>query len=169
MPLYLGNQKLKDLYVGGRKIKEAWMVVGGVLRKVYSSFIASGGMRTADGQSGSTTPVKTTAWVADTATYPGSTIVSNGIKMRGTKTGATLKFAGTLYWSWSGNINLAAYVNGVQRGATLVLNIPNAYTNYALSGSITLDVADGEVVDLYYWAGQSFALTFRSGTKYWVE
>lgn len=37
MPIYLGNQKIKTLYVGGQKIKEAWTMVGGVLTKVYSS------------------------------------------------------------------------------------------------------------------------------------
>lgn len=37
MPIYLGNQKIKTLYVGGQKIKEAWTMIGGVLTKVYSA------------------------------------------------------------------------------------------------------------------------------------
>lgn len=37
MPIYSGSRKIKTLYVGGQKIKEAWTVVGGVLIKVYSS------------------------------------------------------------------------------------------------------------------------------------
>lgn len=166
MPLYLGNRKLQELYVAGQKIKEAWMLVGGVLRKVYSSFMPSGATRTADGSVGSQTPVKTTGWVGNTTEFPGSVVVNNGLQMRGTKTGAVLTVSATFYWTWSGDINLAAYVNGVQRGATLVLNIPSAYTNYPLSGTITLDVEDGEVVDLYYWAALSFNMTVRSGAKF---
>lgn len=169
MPLYLGSQKIKTLYVGGQKIKEAWTMIGGVLTKVYSSFIPSGAILTAESQTGSTSPTKTTGWAADTAAFPGSTIVSNGVQMRGTKTGAKFKFAGPLYWTWSGNVNIAAYVNGVQRGATAVVNIPNAYTEYQRSGEITIDVAAGEIVDLYMWAGQSFGVTRRVGFKYWVE
>ncbi|WP_459678090.1 hypothetical protein [Rhodococcus sp. no. 34] len=134
-----------------------------------TTFTTSGATLTAENQTGSTTPAKTTGWVADTATYPGSTIVSNGVQMRGTKTGAKFKFAGPLYWTWSGNVNIAAYVNGVQRGATAVVNIPNAYTEYQRSGEITIDVAAGEIVDLYMWAGQSFGVTRRVGFKYWVE
>ncbi|MFF1946889.1 hypothetical protein ACFVWF_32650 [Rhodococcus qingshengii] len=133
------------------------------------TFTASGAMLTAENQTGSTTPAKTTGWVADTATYPGSAIVSNGVQMRGSKTGAKFKFAGPVYWTWSGNVNIAAYVGGVQRGTTAVINIPNAYTEYQRSGEITIDVANGEVVDLYMWAGQSFGVTRRVGFKYWVE
>lgn len=134
-----------------------------------TTFTPSGATLTAENQTGSTTPAKTTGWAADTATYPGSVIVSNGVQMRGSKTGAKFKFSGPLYWSWSGNVNIAAYVNGVQRGATAVVNIPNAYTEYQRSGEITIDVANGEIVDLYMWAGQSFGVTRRVGFKYWVE
>lgn len=118
---------------------------------LITAFTPSGATITAETQTGSTTPAKTTGWVADTATYPGSVIVSNGVQMRGSKTGAKFKFSGPLYWSWSGNVNIAAYVGGVQRGTTAVVSIPNAYTEYQRSGEITIDVANGEVVDLYMW------------------
>lgn len=37
MPLYRDNQKIKDLYFDGRKIKEAWTMVNGVMTKVFSA------------------------------------------------------------------------------------------------------------------------------------
>ena len=38
MPIYSGAQKLKTLQFGGQKIKEGWTLVGGTMRKVYSSW-----------------------------------------------------------------------------------------------------------------------------------
>lgn len=167
MPLYLGSQKLKELYVGGQKIKEAWMLVGGVLRKVYSSFLPMGAMRAADGSIIATTPTKTVGWVANPE-FPGSVIVSNGIQVNGTKA-AVLKFSGTFYWSWTGAMNIAAFVNGVQRGETHSWNYPNGYVNTPHSGSIPISVAAGEVVDLYFWAAIGFAVTIRADAKWSVE
>ncbi len=90
MPIYLGNQKIKTLYVGGQKIKEAWTMVGGVLTKVYSAippFTPSGMTKNGAWYPGSTYPwVTVPAWTADA----GSTVVSDGVTAQGTKSDAVV-------------------------------------------------------------------------------
>ncbi|MFD4932362.1 hypothetical protein ACFWMS_26430 [Peribacillus butanolivorans] len=163
MPLYLGNQKIKTLYVGGQKIKEAWTMVGGVMRKVHSSFTPMGMIRAADGNITTATPIKTIGWSADPA-FPGSVAVNNGLQVNGS-VAAVLNFSGTFYPTFSMNMNIAAYVNGVQRGSTWTFAM-NAYNNNVRSGSIPISVNAGEVVDLYAWSTNAFTVTVRAGTTW---
>ena len=90
MPIYLGNQKLKTLYVGGQKIKEAWTMVGGVLTKVYSAippFTSSGMTKNASAQNWTgTATFQVTGMVAES----GSTLSGSALLPNGAKTGATV-------------------------------------------------------------------------------
>lgn len=132
-----------------------------------TAFTPMGAIRAADSSITATTPTKTTGWTANPS-FPGTVLVSNGIQVNASKE-AVLNFSGTFYWSWTGTMNVAAYVDGVQRGVTHSWNYPNGYVNTPHSGSIPITVASGEVVDLYFWAAIGFAVTIRADAKWSVE
>lgn len=112
----------------------------------------------------STSPRKSLGWSADSA-FPGTVVVSDGIQVNGSKV-ATVAFDLTYRWAWTGSVNVAAYVAGVQRGSTVSWANPNANADYNKTGEITVTVAAGETVDLYIWTSHSFAFTMRNTSKW---
>lgn len=112
----------------------------------------------------STSPRKSLGWSADSA-FPGTVVVSDGIQVNGSKV-ATVAFDLTYRWAWTGSVNVAAYVSGVQRGSTVSWTNPNANADYNKTGEITVTVSAGETVDLYVWTSHSFAFTMRNTSKW---
>lgn len=112
----------------------------------------------------STTPRKSLGWSANSA-FPGTVVSSDGIQVNGSKV-ATVSFDLTYRWAWTGSVNVAAYVGGVQRGSTVSWTNPNANADYNKTGEITLTVAAGEAVDLYVWTSHSFAFIMRNTSKW---
>lgn len=112
----------------------------------------------------STSPRKSLGWSADSA-FPGTVVASDGIQVNGSKI-ATVAFDVTYRWAWTGSVNVAAYVAGVQRGSTVSWTNPNANADYNKTGEITVTVAAGETVDLYVWTSHSFAFTMRNTSKW---
>lgn len=119
-----------------------------------------GATRLVDFTSGSTSPIKTTGWYPDPA-YPLSQVPSDGLLMP--KSGNVwIGFNVNYRWAGSGTINVAAYVNGVQRGSTFSWLNPSTSTDVNWYGFIPVTVTEGEVVDIYIWASLSFTLTTRA-------
>lgn len=112
----------------------------------------------------STSPRKSLGWSGNSA-FPGTVVVSDGIQVNGSKV-ATVAFDLTYRWAWTGSVNVAAYVAGVQRGSTVSWTNPNANADYNKTGEITVTVAAGETVDLYIWTSHSFAFTMRNTSKW---
>lgn len=112
----------------------------------------------------STSPRKSLGWSADSA-FPGTVVSSDGIQVNGSKI-ATVAFDLTYRWAWTGSVNVAAYVAGVQRGSTVSWTNPNANADYNKTGEITVTVVAGETVDLYVWTSHSFAFTMRNTSKW---
>lgn len=128
---------------------------------------AVGAMRVADGSINSTSPVKSTGWSADPA-REFSQVVDNALLMP--KSG-NVWFAFQFYykWGWTGNLNVAAYVNGVQRGPTFTWNNTNSSAdNIPWYGYIPITVTEGETVELWGWTSAGFALAVRAASKWWI-
>lgn len=112
----------------------------------------------------STSPRKSLGWSADPA-FPGTVVASDGIQVNGSKI-ATVAFDLTYRWAWTGTVNVAAYVGGVQRGSTVSWGNPNSNADYNKTGEIAITVAANEVVDLYVWTSHSFAFIMRNTSKW---
>lgn len=177
MPIYSGSQKIKTLYVGGQKIKEAWTMVGGVLTKVYSAippFTPSGMTKNGDmvGQTGSSAYRKMVGWIANTSSYPGSTVVSDGLVAQSTKTGATVTVALDAGSSWN---NLTARLRISVNGTVVVTGPDSTYTtsggwNTPLSATATVNIVAGDVVTVEMSASPSGNyLTARGGAGTYVR
>lgn len=174
MPIYSGSQKQKALYVGNQKIKEAWTMVGGVMRKVYSSFTPSGMTKNGDmvGQTGSSAYRKMVGWIANTANYPGSTVVSDGLVAQSTKAGATITAALDAGSSWN---NLTARLRISVNGTVVATGPDSTYTtsggwNTPLSATATVNIVAGDVVTVEMSASPSGNyLTARSGAGTYVR
>ena len=136
-----------------------------IIVRPTSLFTPCGMTRPADGNIATSAPVKTIGWSADPA-FPGTVAVNNGLQMDGS-TAVVLNFNGTFYATFGMNMNVAAYVAGVQRGPTSTFAV-TAYNNVARSGSIPFSVNAGEVVDLYAWSTNAFTVTVRAGTTWSV-
>ncbi|MBT9295316.1 hypothetical protein KKP62_10105 [Rhodococcus sp. GOMB7] len=171
MPIYLGNQKIKTLYVGGQKIKEAWTMVGGVLTKVYSAippFTASGMTK-----NGSWVPTANGAWIVVPAwtADSGSTVSSNGVQARGAKANAVV----------SGQLSIAAAVGAYQVSVRLKVDgvVVKIINDYPLAGYATTNVpiasdpravAAGQVVTIECWfANYASSFTTQSGANTYVR
>lgn len=174
MPIYLGNQKIKTLYVGGQKIKEAWMMVGGVMRKVYSSFTPSGMTKNGNmtGQTGSAAYRKIVGWTADTATYPGSSVSSDGLVAQSTKASAVITAVIDAGSAWN---NLTARLQ-ISVNDTVVATGPDARWTTSggwdvpLSATATVNIAVGDVVTVAMSASPSGNyLTARGGAGTYVR
>lgn len=165
MPVYLGNQKIKTLYVGGQKIKEAWTMVGGVLTKVYSAippFTPTGMVKSADSNITSTAAALVTGMAAN-ASLPGSTVTSDAL---------VSAFAGQVRVGFSIQLassggttgNAAVFKNGVQVGDTFTMTVP--YNGSALiTGSAVFTVAVGDAITLRYWsATASYPVSVKATT-----
>lgn len=127
---------------------------------------AVGAARIADSAFTSTSPVKTLGWYPDPA-RPLSQIPNDGILMP--KSGDVwMGFNLNYKWGWTTSVNVAAYVNGVQRGATFTWINTNSSTDVNWYGYLPITVAEGEVVDIYAWTGTGFAITVRANTTFWV-
>lgn len=128
---------------------------------------AVGAMRPADGSINSTSPIKSTGWAADPAREL-SQVVDNSLLMP--KSGTIwVGFHFYYKWGWTGPLNIAAYVNGVQRGPTFTWNNTNSSSdNIPWYGYIPITVTEGEFVDLYGWTSAGFALSVRAASKWWV-
>lgn len=165
MPIYSGSQKIKTLYVGGQKIKEAWTMVGGVLTKVYSAIppFAPSGMVKSGTQStpNSSTRSRITGWVTDPA-YPGSVVSGDGLAVTGTRL-----------------VNVAAqitYAEGGQSFTNNVLEIRNQSGTILATGGATgsnrvqtvsatnVSVSTGDVLSL--WASRGRSSTVEAAGTY---
>lgn len=168
MPIYSGAQKIKTLQFGSQKIKEAWTVIGGVLTKVHSAFTASGMTKSGSFASANGSAwVDLTGWVAET----GSTVTSNAVIARGSKTGATLS-AQVSYTIPSGanTVGLRLMVNGVVVYTLADISIASGFTSrtflYPLSTTYT--IASGDAVKLQIKTQYS-ADTVNAGTDTYVR
>jgi len=157
MPIYLGSQKIKTLYVGGQKIKEAWTMVGGVLTKVYSAippFTPSGMTKTSNysGSAVNSTYKTIPGWTADA----GSTVSSNGLVSNSTKIGATLAATVVASTSFSGaTVTLRLQVDGVTVATGPTSTFSGGSWNSVPSVSTTRDIAAGDVVTVQWSCGPS--------------
>ncbi|GAB6925907.1 hypothetical protein JCM9803A_63570 [Rhodococcus erythropolis] len=170
MPIYLGNQKIKTLYVGGQKIKEAWTMVGGVLTKVYSAippFTPSGMTKNGAWYPGSTYPwVTVPAWTADA----GSTVVSDGVTAQGTKSDAVVTSQVTVRNRATGGNECAMriLVGGVVVKTGSVVSMGGSRTvNLSLSTD-PMSVSAGQIVTVQI-QGQYGFLEVQAGTDTWVR
>lgn len=127
---------------------------------------AVGALRLADSSFTATSPAKSAGWYPDPA-YPFSQIPNDGMLMP--KSGTVwMGFNINYRWGWTTSVNIAAYVNGVQRGSTVSWLNPNANADVNWYGYLPITVTEGEVVDIYAWTATSFAITVRGTTKFWV-
>lgn len=147
-----------------KDIKSSHRWTGSAWETIYSSFTAMGAILPTANSWTSTTPRKSLGWSSDPA-FPGSVITSDGIQVGGSKA-ATVTFELTYRWAWTGTVNVAAYVNGVQRGSTVSWGNPSANADYTKTGEIPITVTSGETVDLYIWTSHSFAFTMRNTSKW---
>lgn len=153
MPIYLGSQKIKTLYVGGQKIKEAWTMVGGVLTKVYSAippFTPSG--MTKNGTAYATTSAFTQ--VSGMTADAGSTLSGSALLPNGSKAAATISGQVSITDTGFGGVSFTVEVrkNGVlipdasvtdKTYLTKVLTIPTVTTSVTGSDQISLWVKLG--------------------------
>ncbi|WP_064443995.1 hypothetical protein [Rhodococcus sp. YH3-3] len=174
MPLYLGSRKIKTLYVGGQKIKEAWTMVGGVLTKVYSSFTPSGMTKNGNmaGQTGSAAYRKIVGWVADTGTYPGSSVVADGLVAQSAKASAVITVVIDAGSSWN---NLTARLQISVNDTVVVTGPDSRWTtsggwDVPLSATATVNIAAGDVATVSMSASPSGNyLTARGGAGTYVR
>lgn len=147
MPIYSGSQKQKTLYVGNQKIKEAWTLVGGVMRKVYSSFTPVGMVKSGSSSTVSSGSLKlVTGMVADPA-FPGSPVSSNGVTILQSKSDATITISVNCSNNFTTTVTVAAYKNGVQIGTALTRT--GGSGTFTITGSVTgAAVAAGDVITL---------------------
>lgn len=171
MPIYLGNQKIKTLYVGGQKIKEAWTVVGGVLTKVYSAtppFTPSGMTKNASAQSFTgLTPIQVAGMTAEA----GSTLSGSALLPNGAKVGAS--------------VACQAYCTGIGYGNTLTVQVrkngvlipgasittPNIYvsTYTVIVPTVTTDVVATDQISIWVNASSSGSATIAAGNATFVR
>jgi len=176
------NTFMWTLNVGDVVTVEAWTSSGTSSRRIIkggaNTFLqlvppsiwkqpdAVGAARLADSAFTSTTPVKTAGWYPDPA-RPLSQIPNDGILMP--KSGNVwMGFNMNYKWGWTTTVNIAAYVNGVQRGATFTWTNTNSSTDVNWYGYLPITVTEGEVVDIYAWTGTGFAITVRLNSFVWV-
>lgn len=150
MPIYSGSQKIKTLYVGGQKIKEAWTMVGGVLTKVYSAvppFTSTGMVKSGTFSTTSTAPVVVTGMIANTA-LPGSTVTSDALVSAFAGL-VRIGFSIELTSSGGQTSTVGVYKNGVLVGTAEVGTV--AYNGVTvIFGSVTTTVAVGDAITLRY-------------------
>lgn len=168
MPIYLGNQKIKTLYVGGQKIKEAWTMVGGVLTKVYSAFTPAGMTKNASTQAFSgATPVQVTGMSPEA----GSTLSGSALLPNGAKAGASV--ACQVYCTGIGygnTLTVQVRKNGVLiPGASITT--PNIYvsTYTIIVPTVTTDVVATDQISIWVNASSSGSATIAAGTGAFVR
>ena len=168
MPIYLGNQKIKTLYVGGQKIKEAWTMVGGVLTKVYSAippFVSTGMTKSGNQTIAATSISEITGWTPDA----GSTVDSNALVPGGSKVSATVSFSMSVYNGGSAQVfSLYLYRNGVQVGPTVTKSVGFNSTD-TLTGSQTLTVAPTDRFKLYVSRQLGIDHTVNAGANTYIR
>ncbi|MFE3572554.1 hypothetical protein ACFXON_24410 [Bacillus subtilis] len=110
------------------------------------------------------------AWTANTTTYPGSTVSSDGVVAQGSKSGATLttRLSITNTAFGTNTITVKLLVNGVTKVTGTAQTIGSTATqNVDLTG--TADVANGDIVTVQVFAGTaSPVLQVNTGTGSYV-
>lgn len=166
MPLYLGNQKIKTLYVGGQKIKEAWTMVGGVMRKVYSAFTSSGMTKNGNWVPTATTWTTIPGWTANA----GSTVSGNGVAANGAKTGAVI--SGQLSNVYTGGgyieVDFRLLLDGVVV-KTLMTVAVSAASPTVLISSDPLTVTAGQLATIQIGGYYASYATIKSGADTYVR
>ncbi|MDV6277604.1 hypothetical protein R3Q06_29360 [Rhodococcus erythropolis] len=138
------------------------------------TFTASGMTKNGDmvGQTGSSAYRKLVGWTANTANYPGSTVVSDGLVSQSTKTGATITVALDAGSSWN---NLTARLRISANGTVVVTGPDSTYTtsggwNTPLTATATVNIVAGDVVTVEMSASPSGNyLTARTGAGTYVR
>lgn len=138
------------------------------------TFSASGMTKNGDmvGQTGSSAYRKMVGWTANTANYPGSTVVSDGLVSQSTKTGATITVAVDAGSSWN---NLTARLRISVNGTVVATGPDSRYTTSGgwdtpLSATATVNIVAGDVVTVEMSASPSGNyLTARSGAGTYVR
>ena len=100
------------------------------------------------GQTGSAAYRKIVGWIADTATYPGSSVVADGLVAQSAKAGAALTAVIDASSSWN---NLTARLQISVNDSVVTIDPDSRWTtsggwNVPLSGTDTVNIAVGDVV-----------------------
>lgn len=170
MPIYSGNQKIKDLYIGGQKIKEAWTMVSGVLTKVYSSvtFLPMGMKKSGTATVPQNVAALVTGWSADAA-YPGTVVTANKLVSSGPKSGATI--TASMPWTasanvYTGGVRCMIYVNGVMVEASPAVLGTSGTCTVTANG---VNLIAGDTVELWSGYSNGFATTVTMTTATYIR
>ncbi|MGJ5667812.1 hypothetical protein QLG13_08075 [Rhodococcus aetherivorans] len=147
MPIYSGTQKLKSLYVGAQKIKEAWVWSGTAWQKVFTSIVLTP-MRMNKSGTAPTMPANATTkipgWTAD-AGHPQTSIVNDSLVVNGPgNITVTMSITrGTTFGALNDNVKI--YRNGAQVAVS-----PNFSTGGTQTATWSGTVALGDRIEAYY-------------------
>ena len=108
-----------------------------------------------------------TGWTADTAGYPGSVVLSNGLLAQGSKAGATVSASCLVANSYfiSGNVTVYLQVNEVTVATSAATPIP-ASGNATIPVSGTADLTIGDVVTVQASGGSGSNIKMQPTSSY---
>lgn len=154
MPIYNGSQKLKDLYVGGQKLKEVWTWTGTVWQKLYSAIKPRSGMEKTTTQ-GITT--NSTSGTANTVTgwsplppaeYPATVIDDNTLVMNES---GNVSITATATISSVGSASHSRGIHLRIDGTNVASDSTTVGSQTAFGGTWTGSVTAGQRVGLAAW------------------
>ena len=157
MPIYAGNQKLDELYIGAQKIAEGWRWDGSQWVQLYSSvtFAPAGMTKSTNQLIAGTALTVIPGWTPDA----GSAVVSDGLLAGGTNPSALI--TATVDWSVSSS-SLRTMTFQIRLGETVLDEATAQGSNSNNSGTVVLSathaVSAEDTVVLY--ASRTGALCF---------
>ncbi|MDV6277218.1 hypothetical protein R3Q06_27360 [Rhodococcus erythropolis] len=157
-----------------KDIKSSHRWTGSAWETIYSSFISSGMTKNGNmaGQTGSAAYRKIIGWTADTATYPGSSVVADGLVAQSTKAGAAITAVIDAGSAWN---NLTARLQISVNDTVVVTGPDSRWTtsggwDVPLTATATVNISAGDVVTVAMSASPSGNyLTARSGAGTYVR
>ena len=134
------------LRYNGQTVKEARMMIGGVMRQVYPLFAAVGMLKSGSSTTASSGTLKqVTGMIAD-PTFSGSTVTLNALSVTQSKTDATIEMSVNCSNNFTTTVTVAAYKNGAPLGSPLTRT--GGSGTFTVSGTATGTVAAGDLITL---------------------